>query len=84
MNIELPQRNSSDQITDNSDIGEDVNSISKILNCGNELNLQDFSEKIKNKYSSNEENEIPLDSPFVKVTLSNNDSIIIKKSFVGY
>lgn len=67
--------------TDYLDFAEDVNNISEILNCGNSLNLQDFSEQILNKYSrSDNKNDIPIDSPFVKISLTNNKSTIIKKS----
>jgi hypothetical protein len=67
--------------TDYLGIAEDVNSISKILNCGNSLNFKDFSEQIINNNScSDNENEIPIDSSFVKINLSNNESTIIKKS----
>jgi len=67
--------------TDYLDFAEDVNNISEILNCGNSLNLQDFSEQILNKYScSDNKNDIPIDSSFVKISLANNKSTIIKKS----
>jgi len=67
--------------TDYLDFAEDINNISEILNCGNSLNLQDFSEQIVNKYScSDNRNNIPIDSPFVKISLANNKSTIIKKS----
>jgi len=71
--------------TDYLDFDEDVNNISEILNCGNSLNLQDFSEQILNKYScSDNKNDIPIDSPFVKISLANNKSTIIKKSSLCY
>lgn len=46
-NVELLQRNSISWMIDYSYILKDFISINKILNCGNKLNLQELSEKIK-------------------------------------
>lgn len=66
-------------MTDYSNIAEHVISISTILNCKNELDLQDFISE-KHKYlSGNNKNKVPIDSLFVKVTLQIITLMIIRK-----